>query len=212
MEQNPAIRTEFPDLLQTSKLFIHQRRELAEFFGFETRNKYEMVDAEGKVVAFAAEQGKGLLGLAMRYFFGHWRSFEIHFFNPQRQLVLIAKHPFRFIFQRLEISTPQGLRLGAVQQRFSIFSKRFDVEGPQGQGLFEISSPIWKIWTFDFRRRGQVVASVKKKWSGGFSEIFTDRDNFAVEFQDPQLTQAERILTVASGMFIDLQYFERKAD
>ena len=211
MDRTPVASSQFPDLTQIKNLFIHQRRELAEFFGFETRNKYEVVDGQGKVIAFAAEQGKGILGLLIRGYLGHWRRFEIRFFNSQREVVLIAKHPFRFFFQRLEIYNPQEQLLGSIQQRFAVFSKKFDVEGERGQLIFEIKSPFWSFWTFNFRRRGAVVASVKKKWSGGLTELFTDRDNFLVEYQDVQLTQNERILTLAAGMFIDLQYFERKA-
>ena len=75
-----------------------------------------------------------------------------------------------------------------------------------------VSSPIWKIWTFPFARNGSEIAFVRKKWSGLFSEIGTDRDNFMLEFTSPSLTQKERQLLVAAGVFIDLMYFERKAN
>src|SRR6478752_4271537 len=107
---------------QSSELMILQKRELAELFGIETRNKYS-IEAGGAPFAFAAEQGKGGLAFLARMFFGHWRTFEIHFFDEARQLVLRAVHPFRFLFQRLEVFAADGRMLGAIQQRFSVFSK-----------------------------------------------------------------------------------------
>ena len=39
-----------------------------------------------------------------------------------------------------------------------------------------------------------------------------DADNFQIEFADPSLPEDDRALILASGLFIDLQYFERKAE
>ncbi|HET7545108.1 MAG TPA: phospholipid scramblase-related protein [Polyangiaceae bacterium] len=195
---------------QSSELMIVQRRELAELFGIETRNKYA-IEVNGAPVAFAAEQGKGGLAFLARMFFGHWRTFEIHFFDNARQLVLRALHPFRFMFQRLEVSAADGRPLGAIQQRFSIISKRFDVTDPSGRLLLSVSSPIWRPWTFQFERDGRPLARVEKKWSGMLREAFTDADRFRVAFTSAELGLAERSLVLAAAIFIDLQYFERKA-
>jgi hypothetical protein len=56
------------------------------------------------------------------------------------------------------------------------------------------------------------VATVEKKWSGLLTEAFTDKDNFAVKYDDPNLSNEERQLVLAAALFIDLQYFERKAN
>ena len=199
-------------LTQRKALVIRQRHEIAELIGFETRNKYDVTDAQGNLVAFAAEQQKGIFGFLMRHFLGHWRTFEILFFTPSRQPIFRAKHPFRFFFQRLEIFNMQNQLLGVVQQRFAILSKKFTLLNPQGSEIFRVSSPFWKIWTFPFLRRGREVAVVKKKWSGAFTELLTDKDSFMVEFSDPSLTEEERTLILVSGLFVDIQYFENKAD
>jgi hypothetical protein len=199
------------ELSSKSQIVLRQRRELAELVGFETRNKFEIFGPDGAPIGFAAEQGSGLAAFLARSFLGHWRSFEIHVFDAARQLVLIARHPWRFFFQRLEVGTADGRPLGALQQRFSILSKRFDVEGPTGGVLMTVSSPLWKPWTFPFQRRGLDAAFVRKRWSGLLREAFTDADNFQIEFTDPSLGEEERALLLAAGLFIDLQYFERKA-
>ncbi len=199
------------DLTQHSKLLVKQVHELGEWVGFETRNKYRIQDELQRPVGFAAEQQKGIFGFLMRQFLGHWRSFEIQIFDMQRQPVLVARHPFRFLFQRLEVHTPEGERIGAIQQRFSILSKRFDVEDERGRVSMRVSSPLWKIWSFPFVRFGKELAVVKKNWSGLLSEVLTDRDDFVVEYFDSGLSHSERALVLAAAIFVDLQYFERKA-
>jgi len=195
---------------QSSELMIVQRRELAEIFGFETRNKYS-IEVNGAPFAFAAEQGKGGLAFLARMFFGHWRTFEIHFFDNARNLVLRAVHPFRFFFQRLEVFGTDGRLLGAIQQRWAFFSKRFDISDASGRVTLTVSSPLWRPWTFAFERDGQELARVEKKWTGALTEIFTDADRFRILFRSQQLGLDERSLILAAALFIDLQYFEKKA-
>jgi uncharacterized protein YxjI len=192
------------------RILVNQRFEAGEMFGFETRNKYQILDENQIPIGFAAEQKKGFLGFILRQTLGHWFKFDVHFFNQARQLFLVAHHPFRWFFTRIELSTPEGKSVGAIEKRFSILTKRFDVENAKGMVIFEVASPIWKLWTFAFKHKGRDLASVNKKWSGLLSEAFTDRDNFMVEFLHADLTDEERQLVMASAVFIDLLYFERK--
>jgi uncharacterized protein YxjI len=194
-----------------TEVVLQQRRELAELAGFETRNKFEIVAADGTPLGFAAEQGKGFGAMIGRQLLGHWRSFEIHVFDAQRQPVAVAVHPFRFWFKRIEVKTPDGRLVGALQQRFAMLHKRFDVQDALGATRLRVKSPLWKPWTFPFERDGRDVAFVRKKWSGLMKETFTDADNFLVEFVDPSLTEDDRLLVLAAGLFIDLQYFEQKS-
>jgi uncharacterized protein YxjI len=194
-----------------SKLHVKQQHELGEWFGFETRNKYEVSDESGRPVAYAAEQSKGFWGFVVRQFLGHWRTFEIHIFNPARQKVMAARQPFRFFFQRLEVFDGNGQFLGALQQRFSILTKRLDVENARGMVIMEVASPLFKIWTFPFMSNGKQVACITKKWSGVLAEAFTDKDNFLVDFSDPGMSDEERKLVLSAALFIDLRYFEQKA-
>ena len=202
------------DALLTSAqmLVLRQRKELAELFGFETRNKYEIFSQTGTSIGFAAEQQKGILGMLLRQVLGHWRRFDLHVFDSSRQPVMTARHPFRFFFQRMEVfETATNRPLGALQQRFAFLHKKFDVESPDGHIIMQVASPLWRIWTFPFTRGGQECAVITKKWSGSLTEVFTDADNFVVHFADPALKADERKLLLAAALFIDLQYFERKA-
>ncbi|HEY3449566.1 MAG TPA: phospholipid scramblase-related protein [Myxococcales bacterium] len=196
-------------LRATDFVVIQQQFEIAELFGFESRNKYSLRTEVGEV-GWAAEQSKDVLGFLLRQFLGHWRPFEIHLFDRARQPVLRAVHPFRFLFQRLEVFHADGRPLGALQQRFSILSKRFDVEDAAGRVIMTVSSPLWRIWTFPFLRAGRQVGVIEKKWSGFLTEAYTDKDRFMVRF-GPELTDEERALLAVAGVFVDLLYFEHKA-
>ena len=196
---------------QHRRLMVRQRQELGELFGFETRNRYEVVSEAGAPVAFAAEQQKGFWGFLFRQSLGHWRSFDIRFFSPDRVPFMIARHPFRWFFQRLEVHDEGGAYVGAIQRKWSILTKRFDVQDATGQVIMEVSSPFWRLWTFPFMARGAQVACVQKKWSGLLTEAFTDKDNFLVDLGDGALGESERRLVLAAAIFIDLLYFENKA-
>ena len=192
--------------------FVRQRLELGEIaFGFETRNKYEISDADGRPVAFCAEQQKGFIGMLLRQMLGHWRSFDLHFFDTSRAQALIAHHPFRFFFQELHVTTPDGRPVGMLKRRWGWFTKRFDVLDANGSLLMEMKSGLLKVWTFPFFKGERQVAEIKKKWAGVVTEAFTDADNFAVTFADPGVTADERSLVMAAAIFVDLIYFERKA-
>lgn len=187
-------------------VYVRQRRELAELFGFETRNKYEVLTSEGTPCGFIAEQGKGVGAFLMRYLLGHWRTFSLHFFNPDRSVAFIAHHPFRFYFTRLEVEGPDGQKIGAIQRRFAIFSKRFEVEDPTGKVVLTVQSPFWKVWTFPFMRGEREVSVLRKKWSGALREIFTDADNFQIELGET--SHEERALILAAAVYVDLLFFE----
>jgi uncharacterized protein YxjI len=194
----------------TSEIHVIQRKELAELFGFETRNKYA-IEADGVPFAFAAEQGKGGLAFLARMFLGHYRTFEIHFFDAARSLVFRAIHPFRWFFQRLDVFSAEGRPIGALQQRFAFFYKSFDVLDPSGNVLLSVRSPLFRPWTFSLTRYDQEVARIEKKWSGVLREAFTDADRFRVLFLSPDLGLDERTLVLAGAVFVDLMYFEQKA-
>lgn len=196
-----------------SQIFVKQRRELVELFGFETRNKYEIYDNQKNVIGFAAEQQKGFLGILLRQLLGHWRSFELHFFDAQRQQILVSKHPFRWIFQEFEIVNQQGVTIGSVKQRFGILKKKFDVHNQQGDVIYEMRSGFFQFWTFPFfDRQGHMAALIQKKWSGALKEIFMDTDNFNIEFKNANLSENDRLIILVCSVFTDLQYFEHKAN
>lgn len=198
-------------LFSVPSLVIRQRTEIAELFGFETRNKYEISDANGATLGFAAEQSRSLIGFIFRQLFGHWRRFDILIFSAQRQPLYRARNRFRIWFTRLEVSKTDETPLGAIQKRFSFISKKFDIQDPTGQVLMTVRSPFWRIWTFPVKTLGKERAVIRKKWAGALTELLLDKDRFRVDFTDTAMIQDHRVLLLAAALFIDLEYFENKA-
>jgi uncharacterized protein YxjI len=207
----PATHILAQELLPLARVKLQQIHEIAEWIGFETRNKYSVTDQNGHPIGYAAEQQKGLWGFLLRQYLGHWRRFDVYVFNSKREKALKLTHPFRWFFQRLEVYDAKNEMIGAIQQRFAFFHKSFDVEDPRGKIRYEVRSPIWKIWTFTFSKHGREVAEVQKRWSGLISEMFTDKDNFVLSLHGENLDSEDRLLILSAALFVDLQYFERKA-
>jgi len=200
------------NLQQQQLVKIKQRKEFLELLGIETRNKYDITDSNDQIIGFAAEQGKGFLGLLFRQALGHWRTFEVHFFNSQRQLEFIANHPFRWLFHRIDVYSSQNVLLGSLQQRFGILTKKFDVLDPHENVIAEMRSGLFQIWTFPIKRNGNDYALITKKWGGLLKEVFLDADNFALDYQDPTISESTKKILLAAAVFVDLEYFETKAD
>ncbi len=194
------------------KLLVHQVFEAWELLGYETRNKYEILDEDGSRLGYAAEQQKGIFGFLMRQALGHWRKFDIHFYDNDRKEFMVAHHPFRFYFRYLEVKDMNGRVLGSLEKRFSIFTKKFDLKDAQGNTVMSMRSPIWKPWTYPlYTNTGREIALILKKFSGILNEMFTDKDNFLVEYNSKLITEEQRKVILATSVYIDLIYFERKA-
>jgi uncharacterized protein YxjI len=198
-------------LSELNSVYVRQKFEVAELFGFETRNRFTIQTEDGVQFAFCAENKLGFADALMRQFLGHWRTFDIIGVDSLNQKVFRAYHPFRWLFQRFDIFGAGDRAVGSLQQRFAWLNKRFDLLNARGQVIMTMTSPIWRIWTFTVSKGDRKIAVIEKKWSGLMKEMFTDADNFRVMFIDVNLTTDEKLLLLTSAVFIDLSYFERKS-
>lgn len=189
-------------------LHVQQVHEAWELLGLETRNKYRILDQDQKPIAFAAEVSTGLLGTLLRLTLKHWRSFEVHVFDNDRKLLFKGRFPFRWFFKSLFLEDASGKQLGELRERFGIFYKRFDLLDPFGREVATIRSPLFKLWTFDVKRNEQLLGTIKKKWSGALTEIFTDKDNFVVTYASPDLDLSLKAFLLCTTVMVDIVYFE----
>ena len=192
------------------EITLVQRTEVAELFGVESRNKYEVRGADGRVLAYVAEQGRSTAEALVRMFLGHWRTFELQIFDTARRPVMRARHPFRWFFRRLELETPDGRPLGVIQQRWGLLRRRFDLLDAHGRAFLTMDASLFAPWTFPILRAGAAVACIEKRWGGLLKEGFTDADTFRVTFT-PGVSAAERGVLLATAVFVDLKYFEKRA-
>jgi uncharacterized protein YxjI len=200
----------FANLLTEQRaILISQKLEMAEFFGFETRNKYGLRDESGASIGFAAEQNKGIISWVLRQYLGFWRRYDVSLFDNARQVVLELRHPFRWFYQRLDVYDAGQRCLGAIEWRFFLWRRGYRVVDNRGSLIFDVKTPLLDLWTFEVYQGAKRRGVVAKKWSGVFSELLTDRDQFLVSFEDSGLSERDRLLLIAAAIFTDLKYFEK---
>lgn len=197
-------------LKETHLLHVQQVFEGFELLGFETRNKYRILDENQNPLAFAAEQASGFGGTILRQIFGHWRSFKVIIFDEARIPQYHLSFPFRWFLKTLILSETNGRMIGRLDERFALFRKKFDVYDAHGKLITQINSSFFKFWTFEFFDHGRSLGKIQKKWSGVLSEMFTDKDNFIVSYHDPSLTHDVKVLMLATCLMVDIVYFEKK--
>jgi uncharacterized protein YxjI len=198
--------------VNSQRLSVRQRKRWLEIlFSWESKNHYLVFDQNEQPVFEVREQGKGFGNLMKRLFMGPMRWFTADVENlAQQRSLLSLKKPFRFIFHRLEVSTPEGTSLGAIQKRWTWFRRKYTVEDSSGQEVATLFGPFFRPWTFKIRMAGseEEVGLLQKKWSGLGKELFSDADNFWIQMENIQNPQL-RALLFSATVLIDVVHFER---
>jgi uncharacterized protein YxjI len=204
------LRTSLSGLLEGPGLRVRQLKEWAEILvGWETHNRYEACDLDGRPVVYIGETGEGWGNALLRNLWP-FRRIRLECMTLGGVLALAMERPWTLFFSRMEVQAWDGRALGYIQQRFGLLRRTFDLCTPAGVVLATLEGPIWKPWTFHIRQRGTEVATIRKQWSGLGTEVFSNADNFGVEFQ-PELTDARlRQLVLAATLLVDFSYFERR--
>ena len=120
--------------VRPNRLTVRQRKNWTEIItSLDAKNQYEVYDEAGNPVFHVAEARSSFLA---RLFLRSARPFhsEVRDLTTGQPLLALDR-PFRFIFHRLEVRTPDGRLLGALQKRWTWFRRKYTVEGPDGQEL-----------------------------------------------------------------------------
>jgi len=183
-----------------------QKFEIAEIMGFETRNRYLIKTDNGQQFGYCAEPNLGFGDAFMRGFFGYWRIFNVVGNDMNNEQVFRAHHPFPWFFQRLDVFGAGDRPVGSLQQRFAWFKTKFDLLDTRERVVMTMTSPLWAIenGTFLIKKGSRDVSVIERTWSGLIKEFFTNADNFRVRYTDAKLTADEKLLLLASAVFIEL--------
>ncbi len=193
-------------LQQADTLRVQQKKEWGEILtGFETKNKYAVMDASGQPLYWAAEESSFLV----RMFLKTLRPFTIHILSSQGHPVLKLKRPFRLYFHEIQVEDSSGRRLGTITREFSILTRRFTVSDFRGTEIYRIFGPIFHPWTFRILHNNRELGTITKQWSGIGKELFTDADNFKVTFP-PGIDVHQKSVLLGALFLIDILHFEAK--
>lgn len=195
---------------RAERLTVRQRKNWLEILlSFETKNQYEVFDAQQQAVLRVQEVGEGAVELIKRLILGPLRPFQAEVTDLMAGAPLLRLvRPWRWIFHRLEVKATDGTAIGAIEREWSWVRRLYRIEDASGREVARLFGPMLKPWTFEIQVDGRTVGAIRKKWSGLGKELFSDADNFGVDFPelaDPTL----RALAFSATVLVDIVHFER---
>jgi len=195
-------------LAGANTLMIRQKKEWGEILsGFETRNKYEVLDSMNTPLFEAEEHGGSLAAIIGRLALKALRPFTMHLFSIDGLGVYELRRPFRFYFHEVRINSATGAPLGKVKRQFSILRRLYSVLDRNGDEIFQLFGPLLHPWTFQIKKGEQELGKITKKWSGLFKEAVTDADNFGIVFPSG-IELSQKAILLGAVFLIDFVHFE----
>jgi uncharacterized protein YxjI len=208
--ESSGIKSSMGALANAETLKIQQRKEWGEIItGFETRNKYDIMDSWGNQIFEAEEESGSISKVLTRFLLTHLRPLRISIFSQEGIELFVLKRPFRFFFHELDISKPNGMVLGKVIRRFAIFCRIYGVLDRSGRETYQLFGPILRPWTFIIKKNDQELGKIVKKWSGLAKEAFTTADNFGINFPKG-LDADQKAIFLGAVFLIDFVHFEKR--
>jgi len=193
-------------IVSHSDLFVRQKKEWGEILvGFESQNKYAVMDQHKNIIGMVTERGSGLLNMIVRLVARSHRPLQIDVFDISKNKVLFhLSRKFFFFFSDLYVSDGGGQLIGSLHRRFGLIYKKYDLIDANGQVF-----AIWRLWHFPvLDSAGNEVASISKKWGGVMREMFTDADTFRINFGEAKWSDRQRAVIFAASISIDFDFFE----
>ncbi|XP_071165711.1 phospholipid scramblase 1-like isoform X7 [Mytilus edulis] len=176
-------------LASVDQLLVKQKVEAIEAItGFETNNKYEIVNSLGQRVYQAVED----TCCCTRNCCGSTRPFDIKIMDNRNTEVIHLSRGLRCsscwcpcCLQRVTVEAPPGQVVGYVSQAWSLCKPRFKIENAEGETVLRIKGPCcqWEMCgdiEFDVHTEDETtfVGRVTKQWTGLGKELSIDTDNF----------------------------------
>ncbi|XP_069578996.1 phospholipid scramblase 2-like isoform X1 [Brachyistius frenatus] len=206
-------------LTQIDQILVHQKVELLEaFIGFETNNQYEIKNSLGQKIYKAKEKND----CCTRNCCGSLRSFDMKIKdNTDREVIRLIR-PFRCVscccpccLQEMEVQAPPGTTVGYVKQDWHPFLPKFSIQGANKETLMKLEGPCFACnccgdVNFELKGRdgGKPIGRISKQWSGLLKEVFTDTDNFGIQFPMDLDVKMKAVL-MGACFLIDFMFFEK---
>ncbi|XP_076435716.1 phospholipid scramblase 1-like isoform X1 [Babylonia areolata] len=206
-------------LASVDQLLVKQKMEALEAFtGFETNNKYEVLNTMGQRVFMAVED----TCCCTRCCCGSARPFDIKVMDNHKKEVMHLERPLRCecclcfcCLQKMEVQAPKGHIIGYVRQAWNCCCiPKYKIQNADDETVLRMRGPCFRCnicGDIEFEvtspDESTHVGQVSKQWSGLAKEVFTDADNFGVTF--PLDMDVKTKATILGAVFlIDFMYFE----
>lgn len=204
---------------------VKQQVEMLEALtGWETNNKYDIKDHDGKKVYKAKEHSDA----CSRQFLGSARPFVIEIEDKDSdKKVMVVRREYKYncwqCFSCCECckdcivcEAPPGTVIGYVKQEYDGCNANFSIRDASGDIKMLIRGPNFcgcRCPGQDYKFKllspdgSQEVGKLCKEWGGMAKELLTDADNFKVEVPKETDIKLKSIL-VGAALLIDFMFFE----
>eukprot|EP00727_Mastigamoeba_balamuthi_P004966 m51a1_g14468 hypothetical protein (265) ;mRNA; f:672613-673690 len=170
-----------------------------------------------------------------RFCLGTSRSFQMSVVTGDEREVVHFDRPYRVgrrggacfcccdaCFQRINVFTgahcaQPNVRVGCVREEFSFCVPVITVRDENEAEIYRIIGHLCGCFNYSLeifpaggKSGDQPLGRITKTWAGAYKELFTDADNFYVEFPTAA-TGKQRMLLMGALFLIDYLYFERKS-
>ncbi|PAA87541.1 hypothetical protein BOX15_Mlig000592g5 [Macrostomum lignano] len=216
-------------LASLDQILIKQQKEMIEILiGWETANKYIVLNNVGQQVFFAKEDSS----TCDRQCLGAQRPFEMLVTDNTGQEVIHISRPYKCMcygqcfscakccLDKVTVEAPPGRMVGTVTQVYEGCSANYTIQDAQGNTVLLIRGPSYcachcpgddipfALMTTDGNNE---IGKVSRQWSNLLQEYFTDADNFGITF--PMDLHVDIKATILGACFlIDFMYFERSGN
>ncbi|XP_022332739.2 phospholipid scramblase 1-like [Crassostrea virginica] len=216
-------------LAALDQIIIKQRVELLEVItGFETKNKYDVMNSMGQQCFFAQEESE----LCMRLVCGPNREYTMHITDNNGQEVMRVHHNFVCCVgccwcatdsscgYEVQIEAPVGNIIGYAKQQTSKWKPHIRIFDANWQPLYVIRGPcLWFCQNIfctddiDFPitdiTENVILGRMFKRWAGCARGMFTDADTFGVTFP-MDMAVTSKALMLGAIFLVDFTYFEKQ--
>jgi uncharacterized protein YxjI len=210
----PSRRASSVAFLQShGELILRERWAVAESFGLEMANRYTIALPDGERLEVAERQG-GFWTSVGRQLGGHTcNAFVVDVFDARGRVVLTLHHPARYLQQEVTVRTGSGRLLGTINQGLTLFQKKLSTTNAQGRTVFTMEAGMFS-WEMPVLAAGvgprSLAAQISRAWDGAGRVLLSDAGTYRVRFAS-WLDADARAMIVATALFVDLVFFERRA-
>uniref|UniRef100_A0A8C6XXT2 Phospholipid scramblase n=1 Tax=Naja naja TaxID=35670 RepID=A0A8C6XXT2_NAJNA len=185
--------------------------------GFQSCNRYEVKNAMGHWIYFAAEENDDF----NMNCYGPLRSFTIKLFDSTNQPVMQVSREFHCsscccpcicCLQELEVQAPLGNIIGYVKQNWHPCLPKFTIQNEARENVLKITAPCvpcqcyqdvnFEVKTVDGK---STIGNIVKKWTGLAREVATDASIFQIRFPMDLDINMKAIITGACFLMVSLR-------
>uniref|UniRef100_A0A3Q4I020 Phospholipid scramblase n=1 Tax=Neolamprologus brichardi TaxID=32507 RepID=A0A3Q4I020_NEOBR len=184
-----------------------------------TNNQYEIKNSLGQKIYKAKEKND----CCTRNCCGSLRSFDMKIKDNMDREVIRLIRPFRCVscwcpccLQEMEVQAPPGTTIGYVKQDWHPFLPKFSIQGANKETLMRLEGPCFACnccgdVNFELKGKdgGTPIGRISKQWSGLLKEVFTDTDNFGIQFPLDLDVKMKAVLMGACFLIVNFMFFEK---